>query len=104
EIGHLRLGRGDACTIGLREQRGRDERDEQPDDGDHHQHFDQGHAGPGAVAIAFGECRHICTSLMLVIASSMLRISEPISTPITKITTGSKMEVKRLMEARVSVS
>ena len=47
---------------------------------------------------------YTATSLMLVIASSMLRINAPTIMPITRITSGSNSEVKRLMAARVSVS
>ena len=60
----------------------------------------------GAFSIPFRRLRHgyTFTSLMLVIASSILKISAPINMPITRITTGSKIEVNRLMDARVSVS
>ena len=41
---------------------------------------------------------------MLVIASSMLRIKAPTMMPITRITIGSKRDVKRRIAERVSVS
>ena len=47
---------------------------------------------------------HIATSLMLVIATRILKINPPTITPITRMTTGSKTAVKRLMAARVSSS
>ncbi len=40
---------------------------------------------------------YIATSLIPVMASSMLKISAPTTIPITKITSGSKSEVKRRM-------
>src|ERR1017187_413511 len=107
EIIDLGTGDGDFRLIRPPEQRGSDEGHEEPDDGYHHQHFDEGDTGlTGAVSIAFRSLSHgyIATSLMLVIASSMLRIRAPIRMPITRMTTGSKMAVKRRMEARVSVS
>src|SRR5947209_5358633 len=80
--------------------------DEESDDGDHHQHLDEGHACLASFAIPFCalEHCHIATSLMLVIASSMLRINEPTTIPIVRITRGSNSAVKRLMAARVSFS
>ncbi len=45
---------------------------------------------------------HITTSFMLVIASSMLRISAPTMIPMTRIINGSKSAVKRRIAARVS--
>jgi hypothetical protein len=47
---------------------------------------------------------YTATSFMLVIASSILRIRAPTMTPITRITMGSKIAVKRLIESRVSFS
>ena len=41
---------------------------------------------------------------MLVIAISILKTSAPTMMPITRMTSGSKMAVKRLIEARVSSS
>ena len=107
EIVDLGARDGDLRLVGPLEQAGSDQGHEQPDDGHHHQHFDQGDTGlTGAFSIAFHSLGHgyIATSLMLVIASSILRISAPIRMPITRITTGSKIAVKRRMEARVSVS
>ncbi len=47
---------------------------------------------------------YIATSLMPVIASIRLKISVPTIKPITKMISGSKSEVKRRIEVRVSLS
>src|ERR1019366_4316808 len=91
EIIDLGAGDGDLRLIRPPEQSGSDEGYEEPDDGYHHQHFDEGDTGlTGAFSIAFRSLSHgyIATSLMLVIASSMLRIRAPIRMPITRMTTG----------------
>ena len=87
-------------------QAGSDQGHEQPDDGHHHEHFDQRHARLISLPVPFCafEHRYTATSLMLVIASSMLKISAPTTIPITRMIRGSKSEVNRLMAARVSVS
>src|SRR5271157_1366688 len=92
--------------VGVLHHVGGNQRGEQGDDGHDHQHFDERDAGLSAGSFPLQILiRHwIATSLMLVIASSMLRIRVPTITPITRITMGSKTEVKRLMAERVSVS
>src|SRR5471030_2669951 len=106
EILDLGARRGDPGLIGPLEHAGRHQRHEQPDDGHHHQHFDQGDASLCAPSVSFFAFEHIytATSLMLVIASNMLKISAPTTMPITRMIMGSKSAVKRLMEARVSFS
>ena len=88
--------------VALLEHAGRHQRREQRNDGHHHQHLNQRDTGPASVSafISF----HTATSFMLVIANSMLRISAPTMMPITRMTIGSNIAVKRLMAARVSVS
>src|ERR1035437_3550786 len=106
EIVDLGACRGDSGRIAVLQNRGSDQRGKQRDDGHHHEHFDQGDARPTASPVSSFSLEHgyTATSLMLVIASSMLKIRAPTITPITRITSGSKIAVKRLMEARVSVS
>ena len=102
----LRARGRDPGLIDVRPELGADQRHEQADDGHHHQHFDQRDARLSTLSSASYSVSsfHIATSLMLVIASSMLKISEPTMMPITRITIGSKIAVKRLMAARVSFS
>src|SRR5215472_4222856 len=106
EIVDLGAGSRDFGLVHVAPQFGANQGDEQPDDGHHHQHFDEGDTGLGSSSISLCRLQHdyTATSLMLVIASSMLKISAPIKTPMMRITAGSKIAVKRLMEARVSVS
>ena len=87
-------------AVSLPQHAGGHQRREQRDDRHHHQHLDQRDAGlPSSSSLVH---LYTATSLMLVIASSMLRISAPTITPITRITSGSNSAVKRLMAARVS--
>src|SRR5262249_18723528 len=110
ERGHkvrdLAPGGGDLGLIRLLPQTRAHQRHKQTDDRNDHQHFDQRDTSARAPAIRSCQLPHVytATSLMLVIASNMLKISAPIKMPITRITIGSKIEVKRLMAARVSVS
>src|SRR5215831_3655047 len=106
KIGDLAPCRSDLGLIGLLPQSRAHQRHKQADDRYDHQHFDQRDTGARAPAIPYYRLPHdyTATSLMLVIASSMLKINAPIKMPITRITIGSKIEVKRLMAARVSVS
>src|ERR1039458_1638844 len=106
EVVDLGARRGDSGRVAVLQNGGSDQRGKQRDDGHHHEHFDQGDARLTASPVSSFLLEHgyTATSLMLVIASSMLRIRAPTITPITRITSGSKIAVKRLMEARVSVS
>src|SRR5579885_2720447 len=110
EILDLRARRGDAGLVTVLEHVGGDQRHKQRDDRHDDQHFDESDAGlpvsPGLSASSSSRLGHIytATSLMLVIASSMLKISAPTIMPITRITIGSNTAVNRLMEARVSFS
>src|ERR1035437_1546920 len=106
EVVDLGARRGDSGRVAVLQNGGSDQRGKQRDDGHHHEHFDQGDARPTASPVSSFSLEHgyTATSLMLVIASSMLKIRAPTITPITRITSGSKIAVKRLMEARVSVS
>src|ERR1035437_7910565 len=106
EVVDLCARRGDSGRVAVLQNGGSDQRGKQRDDGHHHEHFDQGDARPTASPVSSFSLEHgyTATSLMLVIASSMLKIRAPTITPITRITSGSKIAVKRLMEARVSVS
>src|SRR5581483_729422 len=101
EAADLVTGGGDPRFIRALEHVGRHDGHEQADDRDDHQHFNQGHTGFAASAISFS---HICTSLMLVMASSILRIREPTTSPMVRMIRGSNSAVKRRMEARVSDS
>ena len=97
----------DAGLIAATAAGGADDGGEQRDDRDDHEHFDQRDAGPGICFVIRGfmiDCSYIATSLILVIAISILSTSAPTIRPIMRITSGSKMEVKRLMEERVSSS
>src|ERR1019366_3555625 len=106
EVVDLGARRGDSGRVAVLQNGGSDQRGKQRDDGHHHEHFDQGDARLTASPVSSFLLEHgyTATSLMLVIASSMLRIRAPTITPITRITSGSKIAVKRLKEARVSVS
>src|SRR5450755_184444 len=98
----LHQGRGDTRFVGLLKKIRPDQYCEQSDDDYHHHHLNQGHAslGPSSSILYL----HMATSLMLVIATRILRMNPPTITPITRMTTGSKIAVKRLMAALVSSS
>src|SRR5262245_59646776 len=106
EVGDLRARLRDLGLIGLLPQSGSHQGNKQADDRYDHQHFNERHTGLRPFSIPFSRLPHdyTATSLMLVIAISMLKISAPIRMPITRITRGSKIAVKRLIAARVSVS
>src|SRR5262249_12402814 len=92
------------CLVPLLEHVRRHQRREQRDDGHHHQHLNQRDAGLPSLPSALLSHRYTANSFIPVIAKSMLRISAPTMTPMIRITMGSKMEVKRLIAERVSVS
>src|SRR5579872_4500003 len=104
EVLDLGAGRGHLGRVRMLQHRHRHQAREQRDDGHHHQHLDEGDAclcSSSAISLVHD---YTATSLMLVIASSMLNIRAPTITPITRMTIGSKIAVKRLMAARVSFS